>query len=70
MRLPVQPLDHRQWNGDRHTIAAGANSPADHDAARLGGPPIHHILSAMGLGERTQAGIAAFGAVYAPVAGR
>lgn len=49
----------------RHALqAVGADIPDGELAGRLVGPPMHHTLNQMGLGERTDAAIAAYRADY------
>ncbi|MBV8861450.1 MAG: HAD-IA family hydrolase [Mycobacterium sp.] len=50
----------------RHALAQiGAEVPEGDLNSRIVGPPMHHTLSAMGLGEHTDAAIAAYRADYA-----
>ncbi len=49
----------------RHALdQIGANVPDGDLTSRIVGPPMHHTLSAMGLGEHTDAAIAAYRADY------
>lgn len=49
----------------RHALSTvGAPVPAGDLAGRIVGPPMHHTLTALGLGERTDAAIAAYRADY------
>ncbi|BBZ22682.1 HAD-IA family hydrolase [Mycolicibacter hiberniae] len=49
----------------RHALdRIGAPLPEGDLAARLVGPPMHHTLAAMGLGEQTEAAVAAYRADY------
>ncbi|WP_046319395.1 HAD-IA family hydrolase [Mycobacterium sp. UM_Kg1] len=49
----------------RHALdRIGAPQPEGDLAARLVGPPMHHTLAAMGLGEQTEAAVAAYRADY------
>ncbi|PQM52373.1 HAD-IA family hydrolase [Mycolicibacter virginiensis] len=49
----------------RHALEhIGAPIPEGDLAARLVGPPMHHTLAAMGLGEQTEAAVAAYRADY------
>lgn len=49
----------------RHALdQIGAPQPDGDLAARLVGPPMHHTLAAMGLGEQTEAAVAAYRADY------
>ncbi|WP_024440555.1 MULTISPECIES: HAD-IA family hydrolase [unclassified Mycobacterium] len=49
----------------RHALEhIGAPIPEGDLAARLVGPPMHHTLAAMGLGEHTEAAVAAYRADY------
>lgn len=49
----------------RHALNhIGAPIPEGDLAARLVGPPMHHTLAAMGLGEQTEAAVAAYRADY------
>lgn len=49
----------------RHALdRIGAPQPEGDLAARLVGPPMHHSLAAMGLGEQTEAAVAAYRADY------
>jgi phosphoglycolate phosphatase len=49
----------------RHALShVGASVPGGDLADRIVGPPMHHTLAAMGLGEHTEAAIAAYRADY------
>ena len=55
----------------RHALGeVGAVVPDGDLASRIVGPPMHHTLREMGLGEDADAAIAAYRADYTPVAGR
>lgn len=49
----------------RHALAAvGADDPGGDLAGRIVGPPMHHTLAALGLGDRVDAAVAAYRAEY------